>query len=69
MLLEIMQVTNHVPERVLMVGDSIHDLQMANNARISSVGVCCGAHSKDTLQHYNPLLCLAQATELLAYLR
>jgi phosphoglycolate phosphatase len=69
MLLEIMQVTNNPPERSLMVGDSIHDLQMATNALISSVGVCCGAHSKDTLQHYKPLLCLTHATELLAYLR
>jgi phosphoglycolate phosphatase len=69
MLLEIMQVTNNVPERSLMVGDSIHDLQMASNALISSVGVCSGAHSKDVLQHYKPLLCLTHATELLAYLR
>jgi phosphoglycolate phosphatase len=69
MLLEIMQVINCPPERALMIGDSIHDLQMANNARISSVGVCCGAHSKDTLQQHEPLLCLPLATELLAYLR
>lgn len=69
MLLEIMQVTNCAPERTLMVGDSIHDLQMANNARISAVGVCCGAHSKDILQQHEPLLCLTHATELLAYLR
>ncbi len=69
MLLEIMQVSNNIPERTLMVGDSIHDLQMANNARISSVAVSCGANSADTLQHYKPLLCLAHATELLAYLR
>lgn len=69
MLLEIMQVTNCTPERTLMIGDSIHDLQMAHNARISSVGVCCGAHSKDNLQQYEPLLCLTHTTELLAYLR
>ncbi len=69
MLLEIMQVTNNVPERSLMVGDSIHDLQMATNARMSSVAVYCGAHSKDILQTLQPLLCLNHATELLAYLR
>jgi phosphoglycolate phosphatase len=69
MLLEIMQVTNCPAERSLMIGDSIHDLQMANNAHISSVAVYCGAHPKDTLQHYEPLLCLPYATELLAYLR
>ena len=68
MLLEIMQVTSNAPERSLMVGDSIHDLQMANNARISSVAVSCGANSKETLQTYQPLLSLNHATELLAYL-
>lgn len=69
MLLQIMETTQSLPERSLMVGDSVHDLQMANNAYISSVAVYCGANDKDTLQTYNPLLCLSQATELLAYLR
>lgn len=69
MLLEIMQATNCTPERSLMVGDSVHDLQMATNARMSSVAVYCGANSKDTLQTFQPLLCLSHATELLAYLR
>lgn len=69
MLLEIMQVTNCPAERSLMIGDSIHDLQMARNAHISSVAVYCGAHPHDILQHYEPLLCLPHATELLAYLR
>jgi phosphoglycolate phosphatase len=68
MLLKIMQVTNNAPERSLMVGDSIHDLQMANNAHISSVAVSCGANSKETLQTYQPLLSLNHAAELLAYL-
>lgn len=69
MLLQIMQTTQALPERSLMVGDSVHDLQMAINARISSVAVYCGANDADTLQTYNPLLCLPLATELLAYLK
>ncbi|MFI3189206.1 hydrolase [Crenothrix sp. D3] len=69
MLLEIMAVAQCSPERSLMVGDSTYDLQMANNAHISSAGVYCGAHPKDILQQHNPLLCLPLATELLAYLR
>ena len=48
-----------------MVGDSIHDLQMAHNAHISAIAVSCGAHSEEFLQQYNPLLCLQQSTELL----
>ncbi len=65
MLKQIMQQTHTAPERSLMIGDSIHDLQMARNAGISAIGVHCGAHSADVLQHYQPLLCLAQTSDLL----
>jgi phosphoglycolate phosphatase len=65
MLQEIIQHTNTAKERALMVGDSIHDLQMALNAPISAIAVSCGAHSEEFLQQYNPLLCLQQPTELL----
>ena len=51
-------------QRTLMVGDSVHDLQMALNARVASVGVTCGAHSADILKQYQPLRCLSFATEL-----
>ena len=66
MLEQIMQHTGIAPERTLMIGDSIHDLQMAKNAGIASIGVTCGAHSAETLQPYQPLQCLAHPTELLA---
>lgn len=52
-------------DRTLMVGDSIHDLQMAANANISCVAVSCGAHSSEQLMPYRPLRCLSQTTELL----
>ena len=65
MLNEIMQHTDTAKERALMVGDSIHDLQMALNAHISAIAVSCGAHSEECLQQYNPLLCLQQPSELL----
>lgn len=68
MLMEIMQLTQNPPERSLMIGDSHHDLQMAKNARISSVAVACGANSKESLQACQPLLCLDYATELLSHL-
>ena len=65
MLNEIIQHTNAKKERALMVGDSIHDLQMALNASISAIAVSCGAHSAEFLQQHQPLLCLQQPTELL----
>ncbi len=52
-------------QRTLMVGDSVHDLQMALNARVASVGVTCGAHSAATLRQYQPLLCLNYPTDLI----
>jgi len=51
--------------RTLMVGDSVHDLQMALNAQVSSIAVTCGAHSESVLQQYKPLRCLSHPTELL----
>ncbi|MGR9114437.1 MAG: HAD-IA family hydrolase [Gammaproteobacteria bacterium] len=65
MLQEILAYTGVPAERALMVGDSIHDLQMAANARIASVGVSCGAHSIEVLQRYGPLMCLPQTSHLL----
>ncbi len=64
MLEEIMTVLDVSPERVLMVGDSTHDLQMALNAGIASVGVASGSHDIDQLLHYKPLHCLSNPAEL-----
>jgi phosphoglycolate phosphatase len=44
MLLELMQEFNIGPERTLMIGDTTHDLQLAANARVASIGVSYGAH-------------------------
>jgi phosphoglycolate phosphatase len=68
MLHEIMAYTQAKPDRTLMVGDSIHDMQMAQNANIASIGVVCGANSAQSLSKYNPLLCLQQPTELLNFI-
>jgi phosphoglycolate phosphatase len=65
MLQEIIQHAQTAKERTLMVGDSIHDLQMALNASISAIAVSCGAHSAKFLLQYQPLLCLQQPTELM----
>jgi len=65
MLQEIIRHTQIAKERTLMVGDSIHDLQMALNASISAIAVSCGANSAEFLLQYQPLLCLQQPTELI----
>ncbi|NOQ36618.1 MAG: HAD-IIIA family hydrolase [Methylococcaceae bacterium] len=69
MIEEIIQHTQITAERTLMVGDSTHDLKMAQNANVSAIGVSCGAHSESLLQQYQPLLCLKQTTELLEIMK
>jgi phosphoglycolate phosphatase len=44
MLQELMAEFGVPPERVLMIGDTTHDLQLALNAGCASVGVSYGAH-------------------------
>jgi len=51
-----------------MVGDSVFDLQMAQNAQIPSIAVTCGAQAAELLQPFKPLLCLQQPTELLNFI-
>ncbi len=55
-------------EKALMIGDSVHDIQMANNANIAAIAVSCGANSEAELQQHTPLLNLSMATELLNFL-
>ncbi len=54
MLHELMEEFNCPPQRVLMVGDTTHDLQMALNAACPSVGVSYGAHEPDTFTALSP---------------
>jgi phosphoglycolate phosphatase len=54
MLQELMQEFGVAAERVLMVGDTTHDLQMALNAGCASVGVSYGAHEPDTFNQLSP---------------
>jgi len=68
MLHEILQQLNFSPAQALMIGDSEHDLKMANNANVSSIGVTQGVHDTTTLAKLNPLTCLSNITELSDYL-
>lgn len=65
MLEEIINALSVKKERVVMVGDSVHDMQMAKNAGIPAIAVACGANSSAQLQCYQPILNLQQTTELL----
>jgi phosphoglycolate phosphatase len=55
MLHELMAEFGVEPERVLMIGDTTHDLQMARNAGCASVGVSYGAHATEGFAELQPL--------------
>lgn len=54
MLDELMDDLVVMPERTLMIGDTSYDMQMAQNASVSSVAVTFGAQSRDQLVSYQP---------------
>ena len=58
MLLELMDELGVMQERVLMVGDTTHDLQMAINAGVDAVGMTQGAHPVEQLRELQPLALL-----------
>lgn len=68
MLEELMREFGVAPERVLMVGDTTHDLQMALNAGCPSVGVSYGAHEPAAFDALNPRFIAHSVPELHAWL-
>ena len=55
MLLELTDELMVAPQRTLMVGDTTHDLQMAEAARAAAVGLTQGAHPHEQLAACRPL--------------
>jgi len=54
MLHSILAELDVAPHEAIMIGDTSHDLKMAQNAGVDSVGVTYGVHSKQILEQYNP---------------
>ncbi len=55
MLLELAEELGVAPARLLMVGDTSHDLLMAESAGAGGVGVAFGAHPRAELERMRPL--------------
>lgn len=68
MLHELMAEFDVAPERVLMIGDTTHDLQMALAAGCASVGVGYGAHPPDGFARYAPLFVADSVADLHVWL-
>ena len=69
MLRELMADFDLPPERVLMVGDTTHDLLMARNAGCASVGVSYGAHTPEAFAALGPLHIAHSVADLGAWLQ
>ena len=68
MLQELMAELDVAPERLLMIGDTTHDLQMALNAGCPSVAVSYGAHPVESLTGLQPLVIAHSVAQLHAWL-
>lgn len=68
MLQELMMEFGVEADRVLMIGDTTHDLQMAVNAGCASVAVSYGAHEPDSFEALGPLAIAHSVAELDAWL-
>jgi phosphoglycolate phosphatase len=68
MLLELMDELSVDEARTLMIGDTSHDLQMAQAAGVDALAVTYGAHPEAGLRACNPLHCIASVAELKTWL-
>jgi phosphoglycolate phosphatase len=68
MLQELMAEFGVPAERVLMIGDTTHDLQMAVNAGCASVGVSYGAHEPEAFTSLRPRHVAHSVSELQLWL-
>lgn len=68
MVLELIDELDADPARTLVIGDTSHDLLMAANAGVASLGVTYGAHEPDDLQPHAPLALLDSFAEVHAWL-
>lgn len=64
MLFELAEETGVSVDRMVMVGDTSHDLQMAQSAGVAAIGVSYGAHPREHLSRY-PALALFDEPALL----
>jgi phosphoglycolate phosphatase len=68
MLEELMAELGVTPGRVLMIGDTTHDLQLALNAGCASVGVSYGAHEPESFDLLKPLFIAHSVPQLHGWL-
>lgn len=68
MVLDLMAELGARADGTVMIGDTPHDLQMATNARASSIGVTTGSYGSPELEEYGPMAVLDGVFELLPWM-
>lgn len=68
MVLELIEELDADPARTLVIGDTSHDLLMASNAGVASLGVTYGAHEADDLHPHAPLALMHSFAEVRAWI-
>jgi phosphoglycolate phosphatase len=69
MLLELAEELTVEPARIVMIGDTTHDLEMAAAAGAAGIGVTYGAHPRDQLAACEPAALVSDVVELSQWLR
>jgi phosphoglycolate phosphatase len=52
------------PHEAIMIGDTSHDLKMAQNAGVDSIGVTFGVHDREVLSQFKPKVVVDSLAEL-----
>lgn len=68
MLFELLDELGVMPENALMVGDTVHDIQLAQNAGMDVLAVGYGAHPREVLQAAKPTAYVDTPAEMAAWL-
>jgi phosphoglycolate phosphatase len=68
MLHRLLETLDVSPDRALMIGDTTHDMAMAEAAGVARLAVRHGAHDERELLEYSPLACVGSCAELHAWL-
>jgi phosphoglycolate phosphatase len=69
MLNKLMALAAVPPDRTLMIGDTVHDLDLASNAGVDAVAVTYGAHAADLLATRPTRAVVKTVSELATWLR
>lgn len=64
-ILDELRVARH---RAIVIGDSLHDLRMADRAGVRAIGVSQGANDHEELMALSPVFCVAEIQELRRHL-